>query len=209
MESEPNVSVIFPSKGSVMRRPLPSTGSRWIRFPRFLGTMERSDFLSPISSRFVSFTIGYHRPSGLFAPHTRADGSGVGLGLFLRAPQPLFSGGDGRISQVPGKPQCLHALLSDPGGTSTPVHWALRCSLPLIRQRRLPHKLQSFEAPSHGLHAPCVRFAVRITLLTTQHSVPADGQSLPDRLGYLLGFSERFHGSIIPPLPGFAWHNIL
>jgi len=192
-----------------MRHPLPSTWSRWVRFPRFSGIMGRSDFLSPFSSRFVSFTIGYHRPSVLFAPHTRADGPGVGLGLFLRAPQPLFSGGDGRTSQVPGKPQCLHALLSDPGGTSAPGHWTLRCSLPLIRQRRLPQKLRSFEAPSHGLHAPCVRFAVRITLLTTQHSVPADGQSLPGRFGYLLGFSERFHGSFpIPPPPGFAWHNV-
>ena len=27
-------------------------------------------------------------------------------------------GGDGRASQVPGEPQCVHALLFDPGGTS-------------------------------------------------------------------------------------------
>src|SRR5208337_1231784 len=33
------------------------------------------------------------------------------------APPSGFLGGDDRVSQVPGEPQCMHALLFDPGGT--------------------------------------------------------------------------------------------
>ena len=77
---------MFPSNGSLNQRPLPSAGSRSGRFPGFLGTMRRSDSLSPVPLHFVAFVPRYR----------------------LR--------GDGRASQVPGEPSCAHALLSDPGG---------------------------------------------------------------------------------------------
>ena len=39
---------IFPSTGSMPRRPLPSPGSLRVWFPGLIGTMRRSDFLLPI-----------------------------------------------------------------------------------------------------------------------------------------------------------------
>ena len=39
---------IFPSIGSMPRRPLPSSGSLLVRFPGLIGTMKRSDFLQSI-----------------------------------------------------------------------------------------------------------------------------------------------------------------
>jgi len=40
---------------------------------------------------------------------------------------------------------------------------------------------------------------------TTQHSVPAAGQALPDGIGYPQGSNERFQVRSLPPFPGFAW----
>ena len=56
----------------------------------------------------------------------------------------------------------MHARLSDPGGPNAPTALAQRtqCCLPLLGKRRLRNAY--FEAQSHSLHAPCVRFAVGI-----------------------------------------------
>jgi hypothetical protein len=88
------------------------------RFPCFISTMERSDSLPPLSSGFVAFALRYRLSTRLFAPFPGGMLPGEGIrkrlpALPLRIP---FSGGD-RASQVPGGPQCLHALLFDPGGT--------------------------------------------------------------------------------------------
>src|ERR1700737_1040882 len=44
---------VFPSSGPVARRPLPSTGSRRLRFPGFHGTMRRSDSLRTFTTGFL------------------------------------------------------------------------------------------------------------------------------------------------------------
>ena len=44
---------MFPSNDSVVRRPLPSTGSRRLRFPGFHGTMERCDSLRTVRTGFL------------------------------------------------------------------------------------------------------------------------------------------------------------
>ena len=63
-------------------------------------------------------------------------------------------GGDDRISQVPGEHQCMHAVLSAPGGASVRCRLARRCCLPLLRQRR-PPRLERFRGsitrPTHYL----------------------------------------------------------
>lgn len=84
---------IFPSCGLMTRHPLPSTGSPRGEFPRFVGTMRCSDSLSPIPDRLRFLALRYRL-------HPEAEYN--------------------RVSQVPGEPLCAHALLSDPGGTSTP-----------------------------------------------------------------------------------------
>jgi hypothetical protein len=110
-------SASFPPKIPSLWRPLPSTGSLRERFPCFIGTIWRSDFLPPFSSGFVAFTFRYHYSTCLFAPTSGAGASQ--RGYWRKSPVPpvrtIFNG-DGRISQVPGGPLCLHALLSDPGG---------------------------------------------------------------------------------------------
>ena len=56
---------------STTRRPLRSTGSGR-PFPRFTATMERCDFLTAFSPRFVSFAWRYHEASA-FRPRSAAD----------------------------------------------------------------------------------------------------------------------------------------
>ena len=90
------------------------------------------------------------------------------------APPSGSLGGDDRVSQVPGKPQCVHAPLSDPGGTLVRCRFAPEYCLPLLRQRRLP-RLERFRGsitrPTRSLCT--LRRAGYPT--TTQHSVPAVG----------------------------------
>ena len=61
----------------------------------------------------------------------------------------LVSQGNGRLSHLPGKPQCCSAMLSDPGRTFTPDRlplWLLFSALawsPLLQTRRL-HRSMNF-----------------------------------------------------------------
>ena len=80
------VSIIFPSFGSMTRHPLSSVGSRAVRSPRFTGTVGCSDSPTAFFDRF---------------------------GCPSRA-VPLLGGVD-RVSQVPGEPSLVSALLYDPG----------------------------------------------------------------------------------------------
>ena len=57
---------------------------------------------------------------------------------------------------------CLHALLSDLGGTAHQAYWVYRCCLPRISPCRLPRSTD-FEAQSHSLQTRCLRFAARVT----------------------------------------------
>ncbi len=59
------------------------------------------------------------------------------------APDRTLRDGDDRASQVPGRPPCPHAPLSDPGGTSAPGHLLDASVLPSAsaRYRRLPQLL--------------------------------------------------------------------
>ena len=107
---------------------------------------------------------------------------------------PIRWRGDEQVSQVPG---------------GTP-----RCTCPALRPRRALHARPalgvstrpsvlpndvgardglSVEAPSRGLHTPCVRFAGRIT----QPSVPAGGHPLPDGIVYPLGPTKGFRDVIL------------
>ena len=53
MRSNPEVSGMVPSNGILIRRSLPSAGSRWERFPHFAGHVERSDSLPSFPRAFV------------------------------------------------------------------------------------------------------------------------------------------------------------
>jgi len=66
-----------------------------------------SDFLSPFPPRLLSLAWRYHLIYlGNWSPGSQSPG---------------FGGGE-RTSQVSGEPPCVHALLLDPDGISTPGH---------------------------------------------------------------------------------------
>lgn len=86
-----------------------------------------------------------------------------GLG-YSGSPYHCFDSGNVRISQVPGVPQYIRALLYDPGGTSAPG--LLRRFSATFRFTHSVgfHNIMPFGAQSHGPHAPCVRFAESVAL---------------------------------------------
>jgi hypothetical protein len=88
------------------------------------------------------------------------------------------SDGRSRVSQVPGQPQCQHALLCDPGGCNAPGNLARPYCLPQPQQRRLPHN-GYYVAQSHGLLTHCLRFNPCPLPCKRQDSLPAGCQPLP------------------------------
>ena len=133
------------------------------------------------SGRFPGF-IGYYCVLGLLVAPTL---------LAVRSAWQFHRsrGGDGEVSRVPGEPSRTCPALrprSDrctrPSGFALPLR--VRCCLPHFRLRRLRLRLP-YEAPSHGLHARCLRFVAtvaRYCLPATQDSLPAGGP--PCRAGF-------------------------
>jgi len=148
------------SNGLLKRRPLPSAGSLG-QFPRLDGTMRRSDPLPTVPPRFVAFTWRYHRCALICSQRPRRTVVGGGE-LIFRIPSRNV-GGIGRVSQVPGPPDCPLAVLLDPGRTerARPLRHARRG--PRTGQRRGLPRRSDFGARSQSLGTGCLRFAVRIT----------------------------------------------
>jgi hypothetical protein len=202
-----NALSIFPSIGSLPRRPLPSSGSLWVRFPGLIGTMGRSDFLPSIpggsltrppvpSSRCL--IRSRRRP----APPT----TGQGFGL----PAPLPASQRRRQQDLPSSRQILsmQALLpSDPGGTGAPGHSA---------SAMLPSASDTASAPTTSeFRGSITRPASSLSTLrsdgypsTTQDSLPGGGQPYPGGTrpaGSVRKVSETTHlTSSLSPSPSFA-----
>jgi hypothetical protein len=160
--------------------------------------MRRSEPLPSLSPRFVAFAWRYH-PRAWFAP--------VGRGARPWAPGSWCSGsragivgGDGRASQVPGRPLCPYALLLDPGRTED--------ARPLRRLDMAPARVNNegsrdekdFGARSHGLGTGCLRFVLAVT----RHDARLASGCLA-KLGragfcYPQGCDERFPSSSLFPL---------
>ena len=123
---------IFPSGGSVSRRPLSSTGSSEGEFPRVAGTMRRSDSRPPIPPRFVSFAWRYA---------TKARSTGPPR--FLGSPR-------------------ARAGLFDPGGTESVRPLRRFGAAFRLSHDVGPHDDVYFGAQSHGPRTRCLRFAGRV-----------------------------------------------
>lgn len=135
-------------------------------FPASPVPSECSDFLLPVPPRFVS----------------SRDGTAA------------LDDGDRRISQVPGEPRCVHAPLSDPGGTAVPG--------PLdtaARPSACCDGVGSHEVTLSRLnHAACMLpvYASRPQLPAARATLGSGcGPALPDGIGYPLGSSEKFPSS--------------
>ncbi len=129
---------IFPSTGSMPRRPLPSSGSLEVRFPGLIGTMRRSDFLPSIPGG--SLTRPPVPPSCcFFAPAVDQHCPRRAWVLVSRVPDRLIQDGDHRISRVPVRSSrympCSHQT---PVGPERQAFRRSRYCLPLVTQRRLP-----------------------------------------------------------------------
>ena len=185
----------FPPTLPLPWRPLPSAGSPWTGFPGFAGTTGRSDAspsVSPRSSRCAA--IPALRPCSLPATGTRH----AGYGVWSPVPQPAFRAGDDEDSQVPEGPFCGRAPFFDPGEPATSGHPTLPCCLPESERRRHSQLMTVFGAQSRGLSAPCLRFAVSITLhharlgsgrwpaFSGRDSIPAGSQR--EVSGYVITF---------------------
>jgi hypothetical protein len=133
-------------------------------------------------------------------------------GLFFRPPHPGYLNGNGRISQVPEGPLCLHAMLSDPGRISVPCRSTPKCCLPPLEQRRLPHfTLSRLD------HTAC-----RLPVYASQDELPHHHATLgsgcrhtwPGWIVYPPGPYERFPARILPfllsqALPGALQNSFL
>ena len=155
------VPAIFPSYGSVIRRPLPSTGSLGSvpRLPRYYAGAPTPS--RPSRRASLPSLGGTIRALACSLPQAA---SAAAWGLEIWSPGSPRRDSEWRRQGLPGSwgTPCEHALLSDPGGTSAPGHdrrvgAAFRC----CQRRRLPRSV-NFGAQSHGLLAPCLRFAVQV-----------------------------------------------
>ena len=187
-------------------RPLPSPRSLVVRFPWLLGTSSRSDFL-PLFSSGLFCSPSDTAPRSLVRSHPGANATRHGPGDWSPASPPGLLGGNGRISQVPEGPLCLHAMLSDPDRISVQCRLAPRCCLPPLEQRRLLHCTLS------GLnHTAC-----RLPVYASQDGLPHLHATLgsgcwpawPGWIDYPPGPYEKFpEQSLFPPFSGFAWRTL-
>ena len=144
MESRVGAPGIYPSYGFVFRRPLPSTGSLWSWFPRFTGTMRRSDFLSLIPDL-------------------------IHLGFVSLPPVPsLFEGG--KRQGLPSSWEtslCIRPALR-PRRTFAPSQLR-RVSAAARSTHGVGSRKNNFGAPSHGLCTRCLRFVAVVRPNRREH----------------------------------------
>ena len=173
MESKFRASVMFPSHGLVTRHPLSVFPSlRRVaagQLPRVHRYYEGA-MTSCRPSRRTSFpSLDGTTLHSCFAPAS-VECPNAGLELVARYLQPGCCRGDDRISYVLGEPQCVFALLLDPG-RADPVRPLRRVGAAPTGTTMKAPAIGTFEAESHSFNTRCLRFAGRVTPTTTQDSL--------------------------------------
>ena len=177
MTSRPDVLAICPSRSPMPGPPLPSAGFLGAGSPTSPVLSADSDPSPPIPPCFVSFARWYHALPRSLPGLRPIPGAWA---VLVAAPGPLCVGGDGEVSQVPGRP--LPAC-------------------PALRPRRSPasgpcdaddgafRKLNDVGSASNHFRGSITRPTGSLCTLrsrgrprTTQHSVPAGGQPWPVRV---------------------------
>lgn len=176
--------------------------------PRSAVLSADSDCSVVFAPHFVTFAGRYLTGGPLRSQ--RPDQVPSGLGCLSRGARTAMTVRNG--GALPGS----WVTLADMPCSSTPAegrYQALRyrpCGLPLLVQRRL--RELAFEAQSHGLHAPCVRFAAGVA--PGPRNTRFRWIASPYRSGTftrrvtIRGFrSSGFPLHVLPPLPGLAWRK--
>ncbi len=148
-----DVPGIFPPKGSMTRRPLPSSGSLGQVPPtrRYYGALR---FPAALLLGLRSLHPRILPAACFFAPVPEQAAFCTGREWSPASPHRYIPDRDGRASQVPREPQCLHALLFEPGGIST------RCRLSPDIAFRLPNSVGSHEKKLSRLNNTACRLPV-------------------------------------------------
>ena len=117
--------------------------------------------------------------------------------------------GDDRISQVPGQPQCIHALLSDPGGTLTQMPKCVQ-----VFPSASKHAVGSPDASLSGLNHTAYMLPVHASQkgLPQYCATPDSGcrHAWPEGIHYPLGCYEKFQRYVTSPpnFPGLTWRTL-
>ena len=160
-------------------RPLPSSGSLWVRFPGLVGTIGRSDFLPSIPGGSLT------RPPVpplrcLFRSRRRPALPPTSLGLVSRVPDRHIEDGENRISRVPVRSsRCMPCSRQTPVGPERQATSALAI---------LPSARDTASAPTNSeFRGSITRPASSLSTLrsvsyptTTQDLLPGGGQPYPD-----------------------------
>jgi len=157
-----------------------------------------SDSLPSLSPRFVAFAWRYH-PCALFAPVGR-DARPWAPGSWCSGSRAGIVGGDGRASQVPGRPLCPYALLLDPGRTEDARPLRRLDMAPACVNNEGSRDEAGFGARLHGFGTGCLRFVLAVT----RHDARLASGCLAQlgRAGFCdpQGCDERFPSSSLIPL---------
>jgi hypothetical protein len=131
-----NAPAMFPSNGSMTWHPLPSPGSRRLRFPCFVGTTRCSDVQLSIPPRLVAFAWRYHGCTRVSFP-TLSSAPARAWSWSAGAP-PAFTAETEGPPRFLGNPCVPMPCSPTPAGPSTPGHYGVPAWPPLCPQRRLP-----------------------------------------------------------------------
>ncbi len=191
----------FPSDVPRSGAPFPPRGPAG-RFPRFTGPTGRSDSLPLVPSRSVPRRATVPPCAPPFAP--------IGVQRARRGPGASSTGApsglraeDDRASQVPGEPYCAHALLFDPGGTSTPGHRGVSVRPSAVSTASAP-TTRLLSGLNHTAHARAVDASPPRVTPGCARLASGCWPALPGGTGYPLGSTQGFRALYISsPLPRF------
>jgi hypothetical protein len=131
------------------------------RFPRFHGTIRRSESPPPVPPHFVAFAWRYPGRIRVSLPRP-PDAPAAGLESVTRYLPPGNCREGGGASQVPGEPRGERALFSDPGGIAGARPWRRRNSAFRFDDNVGSREFLHFGAQSHGPFTGCLRFAAPV-----------------------------------------------
>ena len=191
------------------RHPLPSTGSAWQAFSRFAGTMECSDSLPPVPSRFVSFARRLPPLASVFVSPAKSDAD-LGPGVFGagNSSKPV-----GKEMETSGRPKFLGNPIVPAPCSWTPARPACQAIRQVGAAPRAFNYGGSPRAVISGLDHTASALAVYASQCgsrrPTQDSLLAAGQlyqaGLHTRRVPTKGFRNA---SYIPsPFPKLSWRN--